>query len=231
MKAFQIHCGKVALLDRDDVDTDAIIPKQFMKCMSKTGLGPYAFDSWRYLDQGSPGQDCSTRPLNRDFELNLERYHGASILLTRRNFGCGSSREHAPWALLDMGIRAIIAESFGDIFRSNCLKNGILPITLESAVVATLIKEVRETPGMQYLIDLNWQQIVRVNAPVIHFSIPPAWRERLLSGMDEIALTLRDVDAIQAYEERHQAAHPWLFPNMNSQLPATEPDVAPTTQI
>lgn len=211
MNAFKILEGKVTLLDRDDVDTDAIIPKQFMKSIRRTGLGPYAFDSWRYLDQGSPDQDCSIRPLNPEFELNQERYRDASILLTRKNFGCGSSREHAAWALSDMGFRVIIAESFADIFRGNCLKNGMLPVTLPSSLVATLTRQVRITPGICFTVDLQSQQITRLEGEPIVFSIEPIWRERLLHGWDDIALTLRDADAIRTYENRHRAAHPWLF--------------------
>ncbi|RJF92275.1 3-isopropylmalate dehydratase small subunit [Noviherbaspirillum saxi] len=205
-----IH-GLIASLDRNNVDTDAIIPKQFMKTIGRTGLGPFAFDAWRYLDEGSWGQDCSKRPLNPDFELNQPRFAGASILLTRKNFGCGSSREHAPWALKDMGFRAIVGESFGDIFRNNCLKNGILVVILPAAQVQGLVVRVAAQPGATMAIDLATRSLHFDGSEVIRFDIDTTWQERLLNGWDDISMTLQEAEAIRHFEEKHRTAQPWLY--------------------
>ena len=211
MRAFTRHEGLVAPLDRANVDTDAIIPKQFLKSVKRTGFGPYLFDEWRYLDHGEPGQDCSSRPLNPDFVLNRERYQGASILLTRRNFGCGSSREHAPWALEDFGFRAIIAPSFADIFYNNCFKNGLLPIVLSEGTVDRLFRAVEETPGYRLTVDLPAQTVAMPCGELIDFEIDGFRKHMLVEGLDEIALTLQHADAIRAYEERRRREAPWLF--------------------
>jgi len=211
MKAFTSMRGVVGLLDRNNVDTDAIIPKQFMKTIGRTGLGPFAFDAWRYLDEGYWGQDCSKRARNPSFALNQERYAHASILLTRKNFGCGSSREHAPWALADMGIRAIVGESFADIFHRNCLKNGILVVALPAPTIDALVEEVRATPGLAMSIDLHARQITTARHPAIGFGIEDAWRDRLLHGWDDISITLQDAPAIRQFEQRHRMAQPWLY--------------------
>lgn len=211
MKAFSSLSGVVALLDRNNVDTDAIIPKQFMKTIGRTGLGQFAFDAWRYLDEGYWGQDCSNRPKNAGFELNQARYQNASILLTRKNFGCGSSREHAPWALADLGLRAIVAESFADIFYTNCLKNGILAISLPQATIQTLVEEVQRTEGLQMSINLKEKVLSTPGASRVCFELDESWRERLLNGWDDISITLRDEDAIRKFELNHMHAQPWLF--------------------
>lgn len=211
MQAFQQLSGVVALLDRNNVDTDAIIPKQFMKTIGRTGLGPFAFDAWRYLDEGYWGQDCSTRKLNMEFELNQPRYAGASILLTRENFGCGSSREHAPWALMDMGIRAIIGVSFGDIFKANALKNGMLVVELPPELIAQLADGVRSTPGYRLDMDLVNRTIASPQLGILRFEFDDNWRDRLLRGLDDISLTLEDSAAISAFEQAHRQAQPWLF--------------------
>lgn len=211
MKAFTIHTGLVAPLDRANVDTDAIIPKQFLKSIKRSGFGPNAFDEWRYLDHGEPGQDCSVRPKNPNFVLNQERYQGASILLTRQNFGCGSSREHAPWALLDYGFTCVIAESFADIFFNNCFKNGILPIVLPKAEIDALFGLTEHSPGYQLTIDLAEQKVVRPDGHAIPFQVDPFRRECLLNGWDDIGLTLRHAEKIKAFEERRKAEQPWLF--------------------
>jgi len=209
MKPFQKLSSRVVPLDRANIDTDAIIPKQFLKSIRRTGFGPFLFDEWRYLDRGEPEMDCSNRPLNPDFILNQPVYHNAGILLTRENFGCGSSREHAPWALADYGIRAIIAPSFADIFYNNCFKNGILPIVLDSAAVDHLFKECK--PGYTLTIDLAEQTISTRFGESIHFDIDPSRKHRLLNGLDDIALTLLNSESIKAYEARHAQAAPWLF--------------------
>lgn len=211
MEAFTIHTGIVAPLDRPNVDTDAIIPKQFLKSIKRTGFGPYLFDEWRYLDHGEPGMDCSQRPLNPDFVLNQPRYQGATILLARDNFGCGSSREHAPWALLDYGFRVIIAPSFADIFYNNCFKNGILPIILPSETVDALFKEAAAQPGYKLRVDLEAQKIHKPDGDVIDFDIDPSRKRNLLLGLDEIGETLQYADKIRAYEEKRMRAKPWLF--------------------
>ena len=198
-------------LDRANVDTDAIIPKQFLKSIKRSGFGPNAFDEWRYLDHGEPGMDNSRRKLNPDFVLNQPRYQGASILLARENFGCGSSREHAPWALLDYGFRAIIAPSFADIFFNNCFKNGILPIVLDAAEVDQLFNEVEATPGYQLLVDLEQQTVVTPGGQSFPFEIDAFRKHCLLNGLDDIGLTLQKVDLIKAFEAKHKAGQPWLF--------------------
>jgi len=204
--------GLVAPLDRANVDTDAIIPKQFLKSIGRTGFGAYLFDEWRYLDAGEPGQDCAHRPRNPDFVLNQPRYQGACILLTRANFGCGSSREHAAWALLDYGFRVILAPSFADIFYNNCFKNGILPVTLDEGTVDALFREVEATPGYSLTVDLPAQRIVKPHGEHIGFDIEPSRKHCLLNGLDEIGLTLEQhADAIRAYEARRRREAPWLF--------------------
>ncbi len=211
MRAFTQHRGLVAPLDRANVDTDAIIPKQFLKSIKRTGFGPNLFDEWRYMDHGEPGQDCSRRPVNPDFVLNQERYQGASILLARRNFGCGSSREHAPWALEDFGFRAIIAPSFADIFFNNCFKNGLLPIALDEHVVDQLFQDVEAMPGYQLDVDLPAQTVTTPDGNVIPFDIDAGSKHMLVEGLDEIGLTLQHADDIRAYEQQRRQQAPWLF--------------------
>jgi 3-isopropylmalate/(R)-2-methylmalate dehydratase small subunit len=203
--------GIVAPLDRANVDTDAIIPKQFLKSIKRSGFGPNLFDEWRYLDVGEPGMDNSVRPLNPDFVLNQPRYQGAQILLARQNFGCGSSREHAPWALLDYGFRVIIAPSFADIFFNNCFKNGILPVVLGEATVDQLFKEVAASEGYKLAMDLDAQTLTTPAGEVIRFEVDPFRKHCLLEGLDDIGLTLQHVDAIRAYEAKRRAEAPWLF--------------------
>lgn len=203
--------GLVAPLDRSNVDTDAIIPKQFLKSIKRSGFGPNAFDEWRYLDVGQPGQDCAQRPKNPDFVLNQARYEGAEILLTRANFGCGSSREHAPWALLDYGFKAIIAESFADIFFNNCFKNGILPIVLPAAEIEALFQQTVATPGYQLIVDLPGQAVIRPDGHSTSFQVDSFRKECLLNGWDDIGLTLRHADKIKAFEENRRVSQPWLF--------------------
>ena len=215
MQKFTVHQGLVAPMDRENVDTDAIIPKQFLKSIKKTGFGPNLFDEWRYLDQpGEPGVPESARKPNPDFVLNQPRYAGASILLARRNFGCGSSREHAPWALEQYGFRAIIAPSFADIFFSNCFKNGVLPIVLPESTVSQLFDEVHAFPGYQLTIDLERQVIVRPQGAEIAFDVLPFRRYCLLNGFDDIGLTLRHKDKIAAFEAHRLATKPWLSHTM-----------------
>ena len=209
MKAFTQLTALVAPLDRANIDTDAIIPKQFLKSIRRAGFGPFLFDEWRYLDRGEPDMDCSNRPLNPDFVLNQQQYQGAQILLTRENFGCGSSREHAPWALEDYGFRAIIAPSFADIFFNNCFKNGILPIVLPAEEVDRLFNEVKE--GYRLSIDLQTQAITMPSGQTIAFSIDENRRYRLLNGLDDIALSLQHSDKIKAYELERSKRAPWLF--------------------
>ena len=211
MEKFDRLEGLVAPLDRVNVDTDAIIPKQFLKSIKRSGFGPNLFDEWRYMDIGQPGEDCTQRPRNPDFVLNQPRYQGATILLTRKNFGCGSSREHAPWALLDYGFRVILAESFADIFFNNCFKNGILPITQPAEEIESLFQEVEATPGFRLTVDLPSQTVVRPDGRVLRFDIDPFRKECLLNGWDDIGLTLRHADKIRAFEERRRASQPWLF--------------------
>ena len=211
MDKFTLYEGLVAPLDRANVDTDAIIPKQFLKSIHRTGFGPNLFDEWRYLDHGEPGMDNSHRPLNPDFVLNEPRYQGASILLTRKNFGCGSSREHAPWALDQYGFRAIIAPSFADIFFNNCYKSGLLPIVLAEAQIDHLFNEVKAFPGYRLVVDLEQQRISTSNGGTSYpFEIDAFRKYCLMNGLDDIGLTLRHADAIRGFEERHLATQPWL---------------------
>ena len=211
MEAFKTLNGIVVPLDRSNVDTDAIIPKQFLKSIRRSGFGPNLFDEWRYLDHGEPGMDCSGRPLNPDFVLNDPRYQGASILLTRENFGCGSSREHAPWALLDYGIRVLIAPSFADIFYNNCFKNGILPIVVSAEQVDGLFRNAGGPEALRLEVDLEAKTIRDPATGVIEFEVDDFRRHCLLNGLDDIGLTLQHVDEIRAYEERHRQSAPWLF--------------------
>ncbi len=210
MQQFTVHQGLVALLDRANVDTDAIIPKQFLKSIQRSGFGPNQFDEGRYLDHGEPGMDNSVRPLNPDFVLNQPRYQGASILLTRKNFGCGSSREHAPWALDQYGFRAVIAPSFADIFFNNCYKNGLLPIVLSEADVQALFDLVEAQPGYQLTIDLETQQVKRSDGVNHGFDITAFRKYCLLNGLDDIGLTLRHADTIRAFEQQRLVTQPWL---------------------
>lgn len=211
MKAFTKITAIVAPLDRSNVDTDAIIPKQFLKSIKRSGFGPNVFDEWRYLDHGEPGMDNSKRPLNPDFSLNQPRYQGAQILLTRKNFGCGSSREHAPWALDDYGFRAIIAPSFADIFFNNCYKNGLLPIVLTEEQVDQLFKEVEANEGYQLSIDLAEQTLTTPSGETFTFDITEHRKHCLLNGLDEIGLTLQHADEIRDFEEKRRQSQPWLF--------------------
>jgi 3-isopropylmalate/(R)-2-methylmalate dehydratase small subunit len=211
MTPFIVHRGVVAPLDRANVDTDAIIPKQFLKSIQRTGFGVNLFDAWRYLDRGEPGQDCSRRPLNPDFVLNEPRYRGASVLLARRNFGCGSSREHAPWALQDYGFRAVIAPSFADIFYNNCFKNGLLPIALAESVIDQLFAAVAVFSGFELVIDLEQQQVRTVNGSAAYdFEVDAHRRWCLMNGFDDIGLTLRHADLIRAFEAQRLEEQPWL---------------------
>ena len=210
MDKFTIHKGLVAPMDRDNVDTDAIIPKQFLKSIKRSGFGPNLFDEWRYLDHGEPGQDPASRKPNPDFVLNQPRYAGASVLIARQNFGCGSSREHAPWALQQYGFRAILAPSFADIFFNNCFKNGLLPIVLPESAIARLFDEVYAFPGYQLTVDLPRQVIVKPDGAELPFDIEPFRKECLIGGLDEIGLTLQHQDKIRAYEAARIAAKPWL---------------------
>ena len=211
MQAFTVEKGVVIPLDRPNVDTDAIIPKQFLKSIQRSGFGPNLFDAWRYLDQGEPGQDCSNRPLNPEFELNQARYQGGTILLARENFGCGSSREHAVWALDDFGIRVVIAPSFADIFFNNTSKNGILAITLAENVVDRLFSDVQSVPGYQLTVDLAEQTITFANGETVSFDIDQFKKHSLLNGLDDIDLTLQHTDDIEAYEQNRRQQAPWLF--------------------
>lgn len=211
MRQFTQHTGIAAPLDRANVDTDMIIPKQFLKSIKRAGFGPNLFDELRYLDEGQPDQDCAGRPLNPDFVLNQSRYQGTSVLLARENFGCGSSREHAPWALDDFGIRAIIAPSFADIFYNNCFKNGLLPIVLPKAQVDQLFKEVEATEGYQLTVDLERQVVVTPSGEEFAFEVDNFRKHCLLNGLDDIGLTLQHADEIKAYEARRRQEAPWLF--------------------
>lgn len=211
MRKFTQLDGLVAPLDRSNVDTDAIIPKQFLKSIKRAGFGPNAFDEWRYLDVGQPGQDNTNRPKNPDFVLNQPRFQGASILLTRENFGCGSSREHAPWALEDMGFVALIGTTFADIFFNNCFKNGVLPIKLPAAEVNALFEQVFVSPGYRLSIDLEAQTITRPDGKVIPFDIDPFRKYCLLNGFDDIGLTLRHKEKIAEFEAKRKIDQPWLF--------------------
>ena len=211
MQAFTVHRGVVAPLDRANVDTDAIIPKQFLKSIKRTGFGENLFDAWRYQDRGEPGMDNTKRPLNPEFVLNHRRYQGATILLGRRNFGCGSSREHAPWALLDYGFRAIIAPSYADIFHNNCYKNGLLPIVLQEREVDRLFADTAVFPGFKLVIDLERQTVSTTDGSLTFaFEVDPSRKHRLLNGLDEIGLTLQHAEAIRAFETKRLADNPWL---------------------
>lgn len=215
MDQFTVHKGLVAPMDRENVDTDAIIPKQFLKSIKRTGFGPNLFDEWRYLDHGEPGQDPATRKPNPDFVLNQPRYQGASVLLARANFGCGSSREHAPWALQQYGFRAILAPSFADIFFNNCFKNGVLPIVLPASQIARLFDEVAAFSGYQLTIDLPRQVVIQADGSELPFEVQPFRKYCLVNGFDDIGLTLRHADKIKAYEAERLARMPWL----NHRLP------------
>ena len=210
MHAFTVHTGLVAPMDRANVDTDAIIPKQFLKSIARSGFGPNLFDEWRYLDKGEPGQDAAQRKPNPDFVLNQPRYSGASVLLCRQNFGCGSSREHAPWALEQYGFRALIAPSFADIFFNNCFKNGLLPIVLPEGVVSRLFDEVAAFPGYRLTIDLPRQVVVKPDGEEIPFEVQAFRKYCLVNGFDDIGLTLRHADKIRAFEAERLAKMPWL---------------------
>ena len=211
MEKFTIHTGLVAPLDRENVDTDAIIPKQFLKSIHRTGFGPNLFDAWRYLDPGEPGQDPVSRRPNPDFVLNQARYRGATVLLARKNFGCGSSREHAPWALQQFGFKAIVAPSYADIFHNNCFKNGLLPIALPDFHVDHLFQEVAADVGFRLTVDLPAQTVTTPSGLAMRFEVEPFRKDCLVNGWDDIGLTLRRQDAIRAYEERRRRAEPWIF--------------------
>ncbi|WP_111496036.1 3-isopropylmalate dehydratase small subunit [Marinobacter bohaiensis] len=211
MRAFTRHQGVVAPMDRSNVDTDMIIPKQFLKSIKRTGFGPNLFDELRYLDEGKPDQDCSQRPINPDFVLNQPRYKEASVLLARRNFGCGSSREHAPWALDDYGFRVIIAPSFADIFFNNCFKNGLLPIVLEEETVDRLFADVEAQEGYSLDVDLDSQEVVTPSGERFRFDVDPFRKHCLLNGLDDIGVTLEDSDTIREYESARRQGSPWLF--------------------
>ncbi len=211
MEKYTTFSGIVAPLDRANVDTDLIIPKQFLKSIKRTGFGPNLFDELRYLDEGQPGQDCSNRPVNNDFVLNLPRYKGAQVLLARRNFGCGSSREHAPWALTDFGFKTVIAPSFADIFFNNSFKNGLLPIVLAEEIVDQLFKEVEASKGYKLTVDLANQQIVKPDGATIPFEVDSFRKHCLLEGLDDIGITLQDADEIRTYEAKRRHEAPWLF--------------------
>ncbi len=214
MEKFERFTGVVCPLDRANVDTDAIIPKQFLKSIKRTGFGPNLFDEWRYLDHGEPGMDNSQRPLNPDFVLNDPRYQGASILLARENFGCGSSREHAPWALADYGFKVIIAPSFADIFYNNCFKNGILPVVLDAETVDELFREAGGEQPLRITVDLENQRLLTDHDREIAFEVDPFRKHCLLEGLDDIGLTLQYVDDIRAYEQRRMKEAPWLFQDL-----------------
>jgi len=211
MDAFRIHTGLVAPIDRANVDTDAIIPKQFLKSIKRSGFGPNLFDEWRYLDHGEPGTDNATRARNPKFVLNDPRYEGASILLARRNFGCGSSREHAPWALFDYGFRALIAPSYADIFHNNCYKNGLLPIVLTEGEVDRLFADTLAFPGFKLVVDLDKQVVSTPDGSLAYsFHVEPYRKHRLMNGLDDIALTLQHADTIREFETKRLAQQPWL---------------------
>ncbi len=214
MKPFTLHKGIAAPLNRENIDTDAIIPKQFLKSIKRSGFGPNLFDEWRYLDRGEPGQDCSGRKLNPDFVLNQPRYAGASVLVAARNFGCGSSREHAPWALEQFGFRALIAPSFADIFFNNCFKNGLLPIVLPDAAVARLFDEINAFPGYELTVDLPRQVVVKPDGAEIPFEVQAFRKQCLINGWDDIGLTLRHADKIRSFEAERLAKMPWLAQQM-----------------
>lgn len=211
MKSFTTVTGIVAPMDRANVDTDMIMPKQFLKSIKRSGFGPFMFDELRYMDEGQPDMDCTNRPKNPDFPLNFDRYQGAQVLLARENFGCGSSREHAPWAIEDYGFRAMIAPSFADIFFNNSFKNGLLPIALDAAIVDELFKEMYATEGYQLTIDLESQVIRKPSGDEIPFEVDTFRKHCLLNGLDDIGITLEDADAIREFEKEWQQKSPWLF--------------------
>ncbi|MEI7575122.1 MAG: 3-isopropylmalate dehydratase small subunit [Methylotenera sp.] len=211
MKAFTQLNGLACPIDRANIDTDAIIPKQFLKSIKRSGFGPYLFDEWRYKDHGEPGMDCTNRPLNLDFVLNHPRYKGAQIMLARENFGCGSSREHAPWAIEDYGFRVIIAASYADIFFNNCYKNGMLPIVASHAMVDKLFKECEATEGYALNVDLPSQTVTLPSGEVFSFEINATSKHNLLNGLDEIGLTLLHAEKIKSFEQKHKQNQPWLF--------------------
>jgi 3-isopropylmalate/(R)-2-methylmalate dehydratase small subunit len=219
MQKFTLHKGIVAPMDRENVDTDAIIPKQFLKSIKKTGFGPNLFDEWRYLDKGEPGIDTASRKPNPDFVLNQPRYQGASVLLARKNFGCGSSREHAPWAIDQYGFRAVIAPSFADIFFNNCFKNGLLPIVLPEAAIDLLFNEVHAFPGYQLTVDLERQVVVRPQGEEIAFEVQAFRKYCLINGLDDIGLTLKHADKIRAFEAARLATKPWLAHTLTESTP------------
>ena len=211
MQSFTVLDGLVAPMDRANVDTDLIIPKQFLKSIKRSGFGPNLFDELRYMDEGEPGQDCSTRPVNPDFSLNHDRYQGASILLARENFGCGSSREHAPWALEDYGFRCIIAPSFADIFYNNCFKNGVLPVVLSAGQVETLFEQMYASEGFRLNVDLARQVVVAPSGEEYNFAVDAFRKHCLFNGLDDIGLTLQSTEAIRAFESKWRQQSPWLF--------------------
>jgi len=211
MQAFTTLNGLAVPMDRANVDTDAIIPKQFLKSIKRTGYGPFLFDEWRYEDVGQPEMDCTNRPIRKDFVLNQARYQGAEILLARENFGCGSSREHAPWAILDYGVSCVISPSFADIFYNNCFKNGILPIVLSDAEMDILFAEVEGIEGAKIAVHLEAQTVTSPSGQVFNFDVDDFRKHCLLNGLDDIALTLQQADAIHAYEDKRQQEAPWLF--------------------
>lgn len=211
MRAFTVHRGLVAPMEGENINTDAILPKQFMKSIERTGFGAHLFDGQRYLDYGEPGIDCTLRPLNPRFVLNLPRYQGASVLLAQRNFGCGSSREHAPWALDQFGFRVLLAPSFGEIFAGNCFRNGLLPLALEESIIHDLFQEVRDTPGYWIEVDLLEQRLKTCSGRVLSLSVDAERRQRLLQGLDEIDATLALRDAIERHEAWSRRYRPWLF--------------------
>jgi 3-isopropylmalate/(R)-2-methylmalate dehydratase small subunit len=211
MEKFSNFNGLVAPLDRANVDTDAIIPKQFLKSIKRSGFGPNLFDEWRYLDKGEPGMSCENRPLNSDFVLNQHQYKSASILLTQKNFGCGSSREHAPWAIKDFGFRVLISPSFADIFYNNCFKNGLLPIVLDESIIDDLFEYVHGTTGFEMEIDLENQIIHLSNGETIFFDIDVYKKSFLINGLDEIGQTMEKKEIIQSFEEQHKKRYPWIF--------------------
>lgn len=211
MDKFEIFTGVVAPLDRSNVDTDAIIPKQFLKSIKRTGFGPYLFDEWRYMDHGEPDMDCTNRPLNTEFVLNDQRYSSAQVLLARENFGCGSSREHAPWALADFGFKVVLAPSFADIFFNNCFKNGILPIVLDDAVVDGLFGKAKGEQALEITVDLEAQELRLANGEVVSFEVDEFRKHCLLEGLDDIGLTLRHSDEIKAFEQQRREKAPWVF--------------------
>ncbi len=211
MQKFTKYTGLVLPINRANIDTDQIIPKQFLKSIKRTGFGPNLFDEWRYLDEGFPGQDCSKRPLNKDFELNQPRYQGASVLLAQDNFGCGSSREHAPWAISEYGVRAVIAPSYADIFFNNSFKNGLLPIVLNKDIVDRLHIEVSHAEGYALTIDLEQQTVTSPGGDVYPFEVDAFRKHCLLNGLDDIGLTLQDAQAIHDYQEKRKQSSPWIF--------------------